>query len=136
MFSFELLTPVGVIIKDQQCSELTIPTVAGEIQVLANHTHILTQLSTGILTAKMSDNSKKYFAISTGVCKVLKDKISILAVTAEAPEKIDLGRATEAKKRAEEALNHQKKVMSDIDIIKQQRKIERAQARLRVASLK
>lgn len=135
MFKFELLTPVGVIIKDLECSELTIPTVRGEIQVLPDHTHILTQLNTGIMTAKSKAGDKLHFAVSTGVCKVLKDKISVLAVTAEAPDKIDLQRATRAKKRAEEALANQTKIMTDVDIIKQRRKIERAEARMKAANL-
>ena len=58
----------------------------------------------GKLTHRRYENKegeKRYFAISTGVCKVLKEKISVLAVTAESPDKIDLQRAEKAKKAAE-----------------------------------
>ena len=136
MFEFELLTPVGPVVQNIKCTELTIPTVDGEIQVLANHTHILTQLETGLLTAKTETGEKRHFAISTGVCKVLKEKISVLAVTAEAPEKIDLERAENARKKAEEILNNQTRIMTDVDLIKYRRKVERAQTRMRAANLK
>lgn len=136
MFAFEILTPVGAVTQGLVCKELTIPTIAGEIQVLADHTHILTQLSTGLLTAKLEDGETRHFAISTGVCKVLKDKISILAVTAEAPGKIDIERAKRAKKKAQEELANQKRIMTDIDLIKLRRKVERAELRLKAANLK
>lgn len=136
MFEFELLTPVGPVVQNVKCTELTIPTVDGEIQVLANHTHILTQLETGLLTAKTESGEKRHFAISTGVCKVLKDKISVLAVTAEAPEKIDIERAEKAKKAAQEILNNQTRIMSDVELIKFRRKVERADARMRTANIK
>lgn len=136
MFKLDLLTPSGPIVKDLECSELTVPTVDGEIQVLENHTHILTQLSTGIMSVKTLTGERRHFSISTGVCKVLKEKISVLALTAEAPEKIDLKRAQKAKERAQAILNNQKKIMTDVDIIKQRRKIERAEARMQIANLK
>ena len=136
MFEFELLTPVGPVVQNVKCTELTIPTVDGEIQVLANHTHILTQLETGLLMAKTESGEKRHFAISAGVCKVLKDKISVLAITAESPDNIDIERAEKAKKLAQETLNNQTRIMSDVDLIKYRRKVERAETRMRVGNLK
>ncbi len=134
MFKLKLLTPSGAVVKDFACSELIIPTVRGEINVLPNHTHILTELGTGILTAKGPSGSRN-FLVTHGLCKVLKDEVSILAITSESAENIDVERAKAAKKRAQEKLSG-KDSLTDLELIKQQGKLERAEARLRAANLK
>ncbi|MBL7665397.1 MAG: ATP synthase F1 subunit epsilon [Bacteriovoracaceae bacterium] len=133
MFKLKLLTPNGAVVKSLECSELIIPTVRGEINVLPNHTHILTELSTGVMTVKTKDGNKSYH-VTHGLCKILKDEVSILAITSEPAEKIDVERAKLAKKKALEKLSG-KDSLTNIDLIKFQRKLQRAEARLRAGYL-
>ena len=65
--------------------------------------------------------------------KVLGENITILAKTSEAPEKIDIERAQAALHKAQSRLGDSG---SSIEVIKFQRKIERAKARLRAGNLK
>lgn len=133
-FKLNLYTPKGVVIKDLECDDLVIPTVRGQINILPEHTHILTELSTGIMTVKTSMGSRN-FTVTAGLCRVLKDTVTILAFTSEKAEEIDIERAKAAKAKAMDRLSG-KEAISDVDLIKFRRKLERADLRLRAANLK
>lgn len=133
-FKLNLYTPKGVVIKDLECNDITIPTVRGQINVLPEHTHILTELSTGILVAKTGMGTR-HFSVTAGLCRVLKDTITILSFTSEKAEDVDIERAKSAKAKAIDRLSG-KESLSDVDLIKFRRKLERAELRLRLANLK
>ena len=133
-FKLNIFTPNGVIVKGLDCDELIIPTIRGEINVLPLHTHILTELGTGIISVK-GHNINRHFSVTAGFCKVLKDEVTILAITAETPEQIDVERAKSAKAKAESRLQGQEN-LNDIQLIKFRRKLERAHVRARLANLK
>ncbi len=133
-FKLNLFTPKGVVIKELECNDIVIPTVRGEINVLPDHTHILTELSTGTLLAKTSMGTR-HFSITAGLCRVLKDTVTILSFTSEKAEEIDLERAKAAKAKALDRLSG-KESLSDVDLIKFRRKLERAELRIRLANLK
>jgi F-type H+-transporting ATPase subunit epsilon len=133
-FKLNLFTPKGVVIKDLECNDIVIPTVRGEINILPEHTHILTELSTGILTAR-TGSGVRHFSVTAGLCRVLKDTVTILSFTSEKSEDVDIERAKSAKAKAFDRLSG-KESMSDIDLIKFRRKLERAELRIRIANLK
>ena len=133
-FKLSLLTPSGVFVSNLECSEVYIPTYSGEINVLPEHTHVLSKLNTGVLTAKTSSGDR-HFSVSSGICKVLKDEIHVLAYNAEKPEDIDVERAKSALAKAESRLEGNDPI-TDVELIKFQRKLERAKTRLRLANLK
>jgi len=133
-FKLNLYTPKGVVIKDLECNDITIPTVRGQINVLPEHTHILTELSTGILTAK-TPMGTRHFSVTAGLCRVLKDTITILSFTSERAEDVDIERAKAARAKATDRLSG-KEALSDVELIKFRRKLERAELRLRLANLK
>jgi F-type H+-transporting ATPase subunit epsilon len=130
-FHLNIYTPNGVTIKDLKCNDLTIPTVKGEINVLPGHTHVLAELDIGILTAK-TDGSDRHFSMAHGLCKVLGDQVTILAQTSERPEDIDIERAQSARHKAESRLKSNE-VLTDVELIEYQRKLHRANTRLRLA---
>lgn len=133
-FKLNLYTPKGVVIRDLECNDIVIPTVRGEINILPEHTHILTELSTGILTAK-TPMGTRHFSVTAGLCRVLKDTVTVLSFTSERAEDIDIERAKSAKAKAHDRLSG-KESLTDVDLIKFRRKMERAELRLRLANLK
>ncbi len=133
-FKLNLFTPKGVVIKDLECNDITIPTVRGEINILPEHTHILTELSTGILTAKTTLGTR-HFSVTAGLCRVLKDTVTVLSFTSENAQSIDLERSKAAKAKAMDRLSG-KENLNDVDLIKFRRKLERAEMRLRLANMK
>lgn len=120
--------------KDLECNDIVIPTVRGEINILPEHTHILTELSTGILTAK-TPNGVRNFSVTAGLCRVLADTVTILSFTSERAEDVDIERAKSSKAKAMDRLSG-KENLTDVDLIKFRRKLERAEMRIRAANLR
>lgn len=98
---FEIVTPERVVLKEE-ILQITLPTRAGEITVLPNHIPLVSSLLPGVIHIKKSNGQEEIISISGGFLEVLKDKVVILADTAERAEEIDLARAEEGRIRAEE----------------------------------
>lgn len=82
---------------------VTLPGVDGEMGILPNHSPVLTVLQLGVIRVK-SKGSEHYFTVSGGVVEVQPDQVTILADAAENVAEIDIQRAEQARKRAEESL--------------------------------
>lgn len=100
---FELVTPERVVMSDE-ISQITVPTKEGEITVLPKHMPLVSLLVPGIVELKNSKKEIKLLSVSGGFIEVLKNKVVILADTAERAEEIDLERAEEARRRAEQTI--------------------------------
>jgi F-type H+-transporting ATPase subunit epsilon len=86
-------------------AEVTLPGAGGCLGILPGHAPLITELGIGELTYRTKGGSEPgHLAIISGFAEVLGDRVTVLAETAERPEEIDVGRAEEAKKRAEERL--------------------------------
>lgn len=131
-FTVDILTPSKIIAKGVLADSLLIPTVRGQINVLENHTHMVTKIAPGVLTVFGGpDYADRNFALSTGVCKILEDKITILANTAEESTDVDVERAKLALKNAEDHLKNTEGLSLE-DIQHYQDKAERAKIRIQV----
>jgi F-type H+-transporting ATPase subunit epsilon len=133
-YTVDILTPSKIVAKGIPAESLLVPTVRGQINVLKDHTHIVSKLSTGIVTVfGGEDDPDRYFSVTTGVCKVLDNKVIVLANTSEEDHEIDVDRAKEALKHAQEQLQSS---LTDEELTKYRRKVERAQLRVQLASYK
>ncbi len=102
IIKFEIVTPERIVLKEQ-ILQVTVPTRNGEITVLPNHIPLVASLQPGVIEIKKEDGTPVVISVSGGFIEVLKDKIVLLADTAERAEEIEVDRAEEARKRAEEA---------------------------------
>ncbi len=102
LIKFEIVTPERVVLKDK-IMQITVPTKSGEITVLPGHIPLVAPLMAGVIETKKKDGSVEVMSVSGGFIEVLRDKVVVLADTAERAAEIDLGRAEEAIKRAQEA---------------------------------
>ena len=85
--------------------EVTLPGAEGQLGVLPGHAPLITELGIGELSYQAKDSSESVpVAVISGFAEVLGDRVTVLAETAERPEEIDISRAEEAKKRAEQRL--------------------------------
>lgn len=132
-FKLNIYTPGGPVVQNMACEELTIPTATGLINVLKGHTHLISELDTGILKAKVGNEGTRHFTIAGGLLKILGSEVKVLAKTSEAPEKIDIERAKAAEKKAQSRLEGS---LPTVETIKFRRKLERAKNRIRLANLK
>jgi F-type H+-transporting ATPase subunit epsilon len=133
-FSVDILTPNKVLAKNLAAESLLLPTVRGEINILPEHTHLITQLSKGAVTIFSADDEEddRAFFISDGICKVLKNKVVIMASLGEEVNHIDLDRA---QRSLEHSMEHLKtKTLSPHEFDELVNKIERAKLRIQLAS--
>ena len=75
----------------------------GEVGILPRHAPLLTTLQPGVLRLK-KDGDETIMAVSGGFLQVFRDRVLVLADTAERAEEIEEGRAEEARERAAAAL--------------------------------
>lgn len=99
---FEIVTPEKVVLK-KLVIQVSVPTKEGEITVLPNHIPLVAGLMPGIIEITKKENGQReVMSVSGGFIEVLKNKVVILADTAERAEEINIDRAEEARKRAKE----------------------------------
>ena len=103
IIKFEIVTPERVVLK-AEVKRVTLPTQQGEITVLAGHIPLVAILQPGVIEIEKKDGEAEIISVSGGFIEVLRDKIVILADTAERAEEIDLERAEAARKRAEQTI--------------------------------
>jgi F-type H+-transporting ATPase subunit epsilon len=75
----------------------------GELGILPRHAPLLTTLQPGVLRLK-KDGAETLMAVSGGFMQVYRDRVLVLADTAERAEEIEEDRAEEARQRALTAL--------------------------------
>jgi len=117
----------------QSVSEVSIPGAGGCLGILPGHAPLITELGIGELSYRPKGSSDmEHLAIISGFAEVLGDRVSVLAETAERPEEIDVARAEEAKKRAEQRLTEAAR-NPEVDWDRASVALQRAVIRLRVA---
>ena len=109
--------------------EVIAPGVEGQLGILPHHAPLMTALQPGELTVKKG-GEEFCIAVTGGFLEVRPDRVIILADAAERDDEIDVCRAEEAKRRAEERLTQH---MPDIDLAQAEASLRRAMARLAVA---
>src|SRR3989338_62724 len=124
---FEIVTPERVVLKEE-IVQITLPTKMGEITVLPNHIPLVASLLPGVIHVKKKNGEDEIISISGGFLEVLKDKVVILADTAERAEELDLTRAEEAYARAAE-LKEKARRGENINLVEVNAAIERELAR-------
>ncbi|MGE5557171.1 MAG: F0F1 ATP synthase subunit epsilon [Bacillota bacterium] len=106
------------------------PAFDGYMGVMAGHIPLITSLKTGVLRA-IGGNREYVFAVSEGYMEVTGKKVIVLAEAAEMAERIDVNRALDAKRRAEDVLLNQRQ--QEINFTKAKRSLEKAMNRLKAA---
>lgn len=127
----EVVTPERMLIKEQVLA-VTIPGLGGELGILPEHAPLLSELGCGALTFSLETGQKKCLSICGGYVEVLPDRVRVLATLAEFADEIDVKRAEEALKRAEERVLHP---TADLDTARALNAMKRAQARIAAAKV-
>ena len=100
----EVLTPERTVFSEDGVDEIIIPTEIGELDILPNHADLLSIVETGIVIPKKNNKSINHIFVSYGTLKISENKVTLLAEIAESKEEIDLARAKDAEKRAQQKL--------------------------------
>ena len=112
----------------EDVDSVTAPGVEGQLGILPHHTPLMTMLEPGELRIRRGGEELN-LVVSGGFLEVRPDRVIVLADAAERVEEIDVARAEEAKRRAEERL---KERPSGIDATRAEASLRRALTRLEV----
>ena len=125
----QIVTPDRLIVQEQ-VDEVEIPGSEGYFGVLPGHTPLLASLAVGELWYRKGQE-KFYLSLAFGFAEVLPDRVTILARLAERAEDIDVGRAEEARRRAEQRLSQS---ASDFDYERARVALTKSLMRLQVSA--
>lgn len=107
----------------ESVDSITLPGTLGNFQVLKNHAPLISTLEIGIVKVK-KDNGETFFTTSGGTVEVNDNKVLVLADSIEKVDSIDIDRAQDAKRRAEERIK--RKHEEDIEEVRAETALKRA----------
>ena len=128
MFQFEIVSPTGTIFSDT-VEEVSLPTENGEISILAHHVPLFSKLTQGEVKVLKGGKTTR-FALFGGFLEVKNNSVSILSDYAVHADSIQIAKAQEAKKRAEEIL---KSKDENANFIIAEKELQKAILELKVA---
>jgi F-type H+-transporting ATPase subunit epsilon len=127
---FKIVTPEKTVF-EETVDQATLPTTDGEITILPNHRSYIASLNPGELMIK-KNGEEILMSISGGFIEFHNNELIVLADTAERAEEIDLKRAEEGRKKAEE-LKKNKISMDENEYARVAAAIQKESARIKVA---
>ena len=98
----DIVTPERLAYSDE-VDAVVLPGSEGEMGVLPHHAPLISTLGAGELRLRKAGQEES-FAIVGGFVQVLPDKVVVMAETADMASEIDLEKAQEARRQAEQAL--------------------------------
>lgn len=123
---------VAVVTPDQQVATAAVdmllaPSVLGQVGILPGHAPYLTDLAPGVVELRAGTRADQYF-VTGGFVEVERDRVVVLADTAEEVGAIDTARAQQDLQAAEAKLKRLDP--SEPEYVAEQRRAERARQRL------
>ena len=125
-FLLEIYTPYGKYF-DRYVNELVIQTEEYVLGILPNHAPLVAKVKIGKMEI-VQNGERKCYANGEGLINVKKDGVTLIVDSVERKDEIDIDRAKEAKKRAEERL----KEPLNIDVERATRALIRANNRIAI----
>lgn len=123
-----VVSPEGLVFQDT-VDEVSLPTPEGEISILPHHVSLYSKMSDGIITVRKGAKESVVATVG-GFLEVGDNIVTILTDHAIKAENIQIAKAQEAKKRAEDIM---KKKESDVDFIIAEKELQKSILELKVA---
>ena len=127
--TLEIVTAEQRVLNETGLDAVIAPGSEGQLGILPRHAPLMTMLAPGELRARRGAD-EIVLAIGGGFLEVRDDIVTVLADTAEQAEDIDVERAEEARRRAEEQLRTRP---GEVNLAAAQAALRRSLIRLRVA---
>ena len=104
----EVVSPEKTVFSDD-VNMVIARSTGGEIGILPNHAPLIASLTTDFFRI-LTDDGEKTLVVTGGFIEVQPKKITVIAVTAETPEEIDVDRAQKALERAKERMRQKQSI--------------------------
>ena len=127
-FLLSLVTPRGIY-KEEEIESLTIKLISGYRTILSGHAPLIGALDVAPMHY-IKNGIVFEFALHGGALNVKEDKVVVITNAVEEKDDIDINRAQEAKKRAEERLSSND---PNIDVKRAELALKRALVRIEIA---
>lgn len=122
-----IITPFKKLVVNETISELFVPGIEGQLNILEGHANFVTELETGVIAWKLGDGGWKRATVSYGWLEIFNGKGTILADVSELSEEIDLARAKKGELQARQKI--QEGSLTDETLMRTELKLKRAIAR-------
>jgi F-type H+-transporting ATPase subunit epsilon len=132
-FPFRLVTPTGIVFEGD-AAEVSAIGPLGEFGILPEHINFITSLVPGVLEARLPDGTAMHWVVSGGLAEVKDSVLTVLASSAESPERIDSAAAAAEVQQADEVFSNTS--FYDPSYAAARDALKLAQARVEAASLK
>jgi len=100
--TLEVVTPEGLLLREE-VDDVVVPGSDGYFGVRPGHTPFLATVGSGQLTYRRGTETHRITCFS-GLCEVLADRVNVIVQTAERSGEIDVKRADNARRRAEQRM--------------------------------
>lgn len=124
-----IVTAERNIFSESGVQKLIVPGALGELTILPQHAALITGLEPGEVRI-IHGQDEISMVVTGGFMEVKDDAVTVLADAAELAEDVDLARAEEARRRAQERLAER---VASMDLGRAEVALRRAMIRLRVA---
>jgi F-type H+-transporting ATPase subunit epsilon len=125
----EIVTPERLAYSDT-VDAVVLPGIEGELGILPHHAPLVSMLGVGELRIRKG-GAEESFAIVGGFLQVRPDRVVVMAETADMASEIDLEKAQQARRDAEQALESASHQPADLAAARAQ--LQQALLRIRVA---
>lgn len=129
MVQLEVVTPYRQVLLTE-VESVIIPSTEGYLGIMENHAPLVAGLRIGVLHYGAAGAEKERLAVSGGFVEVSDNKVTVLADTAELSGEIDVLRAEDARRRAEQRLRARE---ANVDFTRAELALQRAITRLQAA---
>ena len=126
-FPLRIGTPDGLLFEGD-VERVVCRSIGGDIAILARHCNFCTALGMGEASVVMADGNRRTAACIGGMLTMMNGECRLIPTTWEWSEDIDVARAEEAKKRAEDKLSQSG--MDDKEVKLAEAKLHRALVRI------
>lgn len=96
MLHVNLVTPDKILL-NEDCLALVVPTLNGEVQILAGHANLLSQVIPGVIVVTCKNSEQKKLMVGEGFLEVLQNKVEIICDVARFKEDIDFNEEKQIK---------------------------------------
>lgn len=129
-FPLDIVTPERTVLSEEAVA-VQLPAADGSLGILAGHAPLLAELSVGDCLIRLPSGAEEHLAVAGGFVEVSRERVTVLADTAEFAREIDPN-------RAEQSLAHARELLTNLDGSGGGRDeasaaVRRAQNRLRIA---
>jgi F-type H+-transporting ATPase subunit epsilon len=126
VFKLSIVSPERILFEDEIRS-LVVPGSEGYLGILSHHAPLIATLKVGKITIKDDENHERILAVSGGFIEVSNNTATVLADTVEFVDELDLDRAEDELRRAQELLNME---LTSDERLRAQHSVEKARNRI------